>query len=77
MLACKRLFGKHTYDNLAKAVQGVHMTFGITDKVVTTDNGSNFVKAFKQVFSFYYTQLSKRVTHIEKTYVFRRCRKKL
>ena len=49
MLACKRLFGKHTYDNLAKAVQGVHMTFGITDKVVgtTTDNGSNFVKAFK------------------------------
>ena len=37
MLACKRLFGKHTYDNLAKAVQGVHMTFGITDKVVTTE----------------------------------------
>ena len=49
MLACKRLFGKHTYDNLAKAVQDVHMTFGITDKVVgtTTDNGSTFVKAFK------------------------------
>ena len=38
-----------TCDNLAKAVQGVHMTFGITDKVVgtTTDNGSNFVKVFK------------------------------
>ena len=49
MLACKRLFGKHTCDNLAKGVQGVHMTFGIMDKVVgtTTDNGSNFVKAFK------------------------------
>ena len=47
MLACKRLFGKHTYDNLAKAVQDVHMTFGIIDKAVTTDNGSNFVKAFK------------------------------
>ena len=47
MLACKRLFGKHTYDNLEKAVQGVHTTFRITDKVVTTDNGSNFVKTFK------------------------------
>ena len=36
MLACKRLFGKHTYNNLEKAVQGVQMTFGITDKVVGT-----------------------------------------
>ena len=49
MLACKHLFGKHTYDNLAKAIQGVDMTFGVADNVVgtITDNGNNFVKAFK------------------------------
>lgn len=49
MLACKRLIGKHTYNNLAKVIQEIHLTFGISDKVVgtTTDNGSNFVKAFK------------------------------
>ena len=53
MLAYKCLFEKHTYDNLEKAVQGVHMTFGIMDKDVgtTTDNRSNFVKAFIFVFT--------------------------
>ncbi|XP_036974894.1 uncharacterized protein LOC119030967 [Acanthopagrus latus] len=44
-LACKQLRGSHTFELLANA------KFGIRGKIVrtTTDNGSNFVKAF-QVF---------------------------
>ena len=44
-----RLIGSHTYDVLAKALDAVHCDFGIEEKVIktTTDNGSNFVKAFK------------------------------
>jgi len=49
VLACQRLMGKHTYDNVAKSIQDVHMAFDIISNVVstTTDSGSNFVKAFK------------------------------
>ena len=48
LLACQRLMGRHTYDNAAKSIQDVHMAFNITSNAVatTTDNGSNFVKAF-------------------------------
>ena len=49
VLKCMRLIGSHTYDVLAKALDAVHCDFGIEEKVIktTTDNGSNFVKAFK------------------------------
>ncbi len=48
-LACSRLKGHHTYDVLAGALNAVHAKYGIRDKVVTTvtDNGANFIKAFK------------------------------
>ena len=51
-LACPRLTGKHDYLLLCKEICKVHGQFKITEKVVgtTTDNGSNFVKAFS-VFS--------------------------
>ena len=51
-LACRRLRGSHSYALLAKSVNEIHSEYGIRSKVcrTTTDNGSNFVKAFK-VFS--------------------------
>ena len=47
-LACRRLTGKHDYLLLGKEICKVHDQFEITENVVgtTTDNGSNFVKAF-------------------------------
>lgn len=51
-LACSRLFGSHTYDVIANKINEIHKDYKIQNKFVltTTDNGSNFVKAFK-VFS--------------------------
>ncbi len=51
-LACRQLRGSHTFDVLAAALNDIHSEYGIRNKVVrtTTDNGSNFLKAF-QVFS--------------------------
>jgi hypothetical protein len=45
--------GSHTYDVLANAMTEVHSRFHLEGKVVrtTTDNGSNFVKAFTQFSS--------------------------
>ena len=48
-MSCERLQGSHTYDAVAGALSSTHYKFGITKKVVstTTDNASNFVKAFR------------------------------
>ena len=46
-LACKRLRRSHTFDVLAGALNDTHLEFEIRIKIVrTTDNGSNFLKAF-------------------------------
>lgn len=50
-LACKSFPGKHSYDNVAIMIQGVHTYYDLdVQKFVATitDNGSNFVKAFKE-----------------------------
>ncbi|KAJ8390796.1 hypothetical protein AAFF_G00099280 [Aldrovandia affinis] len=49
--ACKQLRDSHTFDVLASALNDIHSEFEIRGKIVrtTTDNGSNFIKAF-QVF---------------------------
>ena len=48
-LSCSRLTGRNTYDVLAERIESVHRQFGLNGKVTATitDNGSNFVKAFK------------------------------
>ncbi|XP_058601183.1 uncharacterized protein LOC131520737 isoform X2 [Onychostoma macrolepis] len=47
-LAFKQLKGSHTFDLLACAMHDIHTEYGICAKIVrtTTDNGSNFIKAF-------------------------------
>ena len=48
-LGCSRFRGRHTYDAIASTLEQVHVKFGIAGKVVVTitDNGSNFLKAFR------------------------------
>ncbi|KAL0152644.1 hypothetical protein M9458_052367 [Cirrhinus mrigala] len=48
-LACKQLKGSHTFSALAGALNDIHTEFNIREKIIrtTTDNGSNFLKAFR------------------------------
>lgn len=50
-LACRRFNGSHTYDKVSEMLEDIHSQFNLDlDKLVATvsDNGSNFVKAFKE-----------------------------
>ena len=51
-ISCTRLIGRHTYDVLASKIESIHCSYSLNGKVTATvtDNGSNFVKAFK-IFS--------------------------
>ncbi|KAL4001427.1 interleukin 8 [Sarotherodon galilaeus] len=48
-LACKRVRGRHTHDVIGNEIEQVHSAYGLNSKVTTTgtDNGSNFIKAFR------------------------------
>ncbi len=49
-LACTRVKGSQTFDVVAHALNDVHRQYKIRQKVVrtTTDNGTNFIKAFER-----------------------------
>ena len=48
-LSIRRIFGKHSYDLLARHLEEIHGEFGLQDKtcLTLTDSGSNFLKAFR------------------------------
>lgn len=48
-IACKRIKGRHTYDVIGSEIEQVHSAFGLSSKITATvtDNGSNFLKAFR------------------------------
>lgn len=48
-LAVRRVIGTSNYEVLAKLLESVNAEFGIINKLTAkiTDNGSNFVKAFR------------------------------
>uniref|UniRef100_A0A3Q2ECX1 HAT C-terminal dimerisation domain-containing protein n=1 Tax=Cyprinodon variegatus TaxID=28743 RepID=A0A3Q2ECX1_CYPVA len=50
-IACHRFRGRHSYDAIASELEDIFSQYGLTTEKVTacvTDNGSNFVKAFKE-----------------------------
>ncbi|TGZ54359.1 Uncharacterized protein DBV15_12464, partial [Temnothorax longispinosus] len=50
-IACRRFSGTHSYDRVARLIEDIHTSFGINkNKIIATvtDNGSNFVKAFRE-----------------------------
>ena len=65
-ISCTRLIGHNAYDVLAGKIDSIHYQFELRGKVTftITDNGSNFVKAFK-TFSVYPTPSSTSEEEIE------------
>lgn len=50
-LVCKRFSGAHTFDRIAEVIQEINEEFNLNPfniVATVTDNGSNFVKAFKE-----------------------------
>lgn len=53
-LACRRFYGTHSFDRIAEILEDIHLQYELkNEKIVATvtDNGSNFVKSFKEFSS--------------------------
>uniref|UniRef100_A0A8C6UZ75 Transposase n=1 Tax=Neogobius melanostomus TaxID=47308 RepID=A0A8C6UZ75_9GOBI len=52
-IACKRIKGRHTFDVIGFEMEQIHSAFSLSHRITATvtDNGSNFVKAFKMFAS--------------------------
>lgn len=50
-LACWRMFGRYTFENLAELLDKILNEFNLQKKttLIVTDNAANFVKAFRYV----------------------------
>lgn len=51
VLACRRFSGTHSFSRIAEILEHIHVQFNLNPKKIVstiTDNGSNFVKAFKE-----------------------------
>eukprot|EP00093_Oithona_nana_P000082 00082.XXX_1145_1744_1 [CDS] Oithona nana genome sequencing. len=50
VLACKRILGRHTHENIAKHLEEIIISYGLFDKLgggCVTDNAANFVASFE------------------------------
>ena len=50
-LSCKRFAGEHSHERILEMITKIHSDFNFNSSKITatvTDNGSNFVKAFKE-----------------------------
>ncbi|CAG5096883.1 Protein of unknown function [Cotesia congregata] len=50
-IACRRFYGTHSFDAIAEQLSDIHSSFRLTAQSIratVTDNGSNFVKDFKE-----------------------------
>lgn len=67
VLACRRFRGTHSYDKVAEMLDDIHSEVGISCRKViatVTDNGSNFVKAFR-VFNVHLPAEQEEVEQVE------------
>ncbi|EZA50876.1 hypothetical protein X777_10884, partial [Ooceraea biroi] len=51
-IVCRRFLGSHTWRNIGDLLMEINSSFGVNhEKIVSTvtDNGSNFVKAFREL----------------------------
>ncbi|KYM94126.1 hypothetical protein ALC62_15257 [Cyphomyrmex costatus] len=58
-IACRRFSGSHSHDRIANMLNEIHLKYEITrEKLIATvtDNGSNFVKAFKRTYIIFIVQ---------------------
>jgi len=50
-LACRRMLGRHTFENIAELLDKILNEFNLQNKttLIVTDNATNFVKTFRYV----------------------------